>query len=103
MGTAPKAFIAHGLNTTIVEIDPIVHHFATKYFELPSNHTKVISNAVTWAAQQAKERPETYDYIVHDVFTGGAEPTALFTYEFLQDLNTLLKEDGAIAIVCTLS
>ena len=76
-----------------------MHDFATKYFELPTNHTKVIANAVTWAAEQAKAKPESYDYIVHDVFTGGAEPTALFTYEFLQDLNTLLKEDGSIAIV----
>jgi spermidine synthase len=85
---------------TIVEIDPMVHELATKYFELPSNHTKVIADAVTWASAQAKERPESYDYIVQDVFTGGAEPTALFTYEFIQDLNLLLKEDGAIAIVC---
>lgn len=87
------------MNTTIVEIDPVVHEFATKYFELPEDHTKVIGDAVSWANKQAIERPESYDYIVHDVFTGGAEPTSLFTYEFLQDLSLLLKEDGAIAIV----
>ena len=44
-------------------------------------------------------RPESYDYIVHDVFTGGAEPIPLFTLEFLRGLDALLKEDGAIAIV----
>lgn len=40
-----------------------------------------------------------YDYIVHDVFTGGAEPIELFTVEFLEGLKSLLKDDGAIAIV----
>ncbi|KAJ4331385.1 hypothetical protein N0V85_009957, partial [Neurospora sp. IMI 360204] len=39
-----------------------------------------------------------FDYIIHDVFTGGAEPVALFTYEFLQNLNSLLKPDGVVAI-----
>ncbi|KAF2663283.1 spermine/spermidine synthase [Microthyrium microscopicum] len=98
IGTAPTAFITHGINTTIVEIDPVVHDYATKYFSLPTNHTKVIADATTWVDSQAKAAPESYDYIIHDVFTGGAEPIALFTYEFLQGLNTLLKEDGAIAI-----
>ncbi|KOS22691.1 hypothetical protein ESCO_003816 [Escovopsis weberi] len=40
----------------------------------------------------------TFDYIVHDVFTGGAEPVDLFTLEFLQNLHNLLSDDGAIAI-----
>jgi spermidine synthase len=70
-----------------------------KWFELPTNHTAVISDAVPWVADMAKARPETYDYIVHDVFTGGVEPTALFTLEFLEGLYKLLKEDGSIAIV----
>ena len=42
--------------------------------------------------------PKSYDYIVHDVFTGGAEPTALFTLEFLQGLEKLLNDDGVVAI-----
>ena len=77
----------------------MVHHFATKYFGLPSNHTKVIADAVAWTDKAAKAQPGSYDYIVHDVFTGGAEPTSLFTYEFIQNLSLLLKEDGAIALV----
>jgi spermidine synthase len=77
----------------------VVHYFATKYFDLPTTHTKVISDAVSWVETQSKEQPESYDYIVHDVFTGGAEPIPLFTLEFLKGLDALLKEDGAIAIV----
>ncbi|KAK8069796.1 spermine spermidine synthase [Apiospora phragmitis] len=98
IGTSPSAMIAHGIDTTIVEIDPVVYEYAVKYFGLPANHTAVIEDAVSYTARAALEEPEHYDYILHDVFTGGAEPIPLFTLEFLQSLNTLLKPDGVIAI-----
>lgn len=126
IGTAPKALLAHGINTTVVELDPVVHDFATLYFDLPSNHTAVLQDAVMWVDESARrngnvvklepstisrdeaapvglhenvaQRSMKYDYIIHDVFTGGAEPLALFTKEFLRDLRSLAKSDGAIAI-----
>lgn len=92
--------VAHGIDTTVVEIDPVVHEFASKYFSLPSNHTAVIEDAVSYTDRLAGSADEKrFDYIVHDVFTGGAEPIALFTLEFLENLNTLLKPNGVIAIV----
>jgi spermidine synthase len=90
--------MTHGIETTIVEIDPVVHEYATKYFGLPTNHKAVIEDAVSYAAELAQTE-EKYDYIVNDVFTGGAEPVDLFTLEFLSDLNTILKPGGVIAIV----
>lgn len=98
IGTTPKAFLAHGINTTIVEVDPVVHEYATKYFGLPSNHTAIIQDAVSWANQTAAPKASKYDYIVHDVFTGGAEPLALFTNTFLTNLRSLLKPNGVIAL-----
>ncbi|KAF1816687.1 spermine/spermidine synthase [Eremomyces bilateralis CBS 781.70] len=98
IGTSPSAFIKLGINTTIVEIDPVVHYFATKYFGLPSNHTAAIENAIPFVRNTALDHPSSYDYIIHDVFTGGAEPAALFTLEFLEGLRSLLRENGAIAI-----
>ena len=99
MGTTPAALIKHGIETTIVEIDPVVHKFANQYFNLPSNHIAAIEDATAFV----KRSPNTakYDYIVHDVFTGGAEPVELFTLEFLRGLDSLLKPDGVIAIVKT--
>jgi spermidine synthase len=91
--------VAHGVDTTVIEIDPVVHEFATKYFQLPSNHTLVIEDAVSYAAKLANETEKRFDYIVHDVFTGGAEPVDLFTLEFLQSLGRVLKPNGVIAIV----
>ncbi|KAK4158411.1 polyamine aminopropyltransferase [Chaetomidium leptoderma] len=99
IGTTPAALIAHGIDTTVVELDPVVHKFASKYFQLPSDHTAVIEDAVTYTSRLAADDSKPrFDYIIHDVFTGGAEPIALFTLEFLQNLNTLLTPNGVVAI-----
>lgn len=78
-----------------------MHQYASKYFRLPANHTAVIKDAVAFVdeAREFEAERSKYDYIIHDVFTGGAEPAALFTQEFLEGLSLLLKADGVIAIV----
>lgn len=93
--------IAHGVDTKIIEIDPTVHHYASLFFDLPANHTGVIKDAVAFVdeARQVDTEVSKYDYIIHDVFTGGAEPAELFTQEFLTGLSQLLKPDGVIAVV----
>lgn len=98
IGTAPNALIAHGINTTIVELDPVVHYFATKYFNLSSNHIAAIDDAVFYVDEKARSHPGSYDYIIHDVFTGGAEPVTLFTLEFFKGLKSLLTANGIVAI-----
>ncbi|KAL8828358.1 MAG: hypothetical protein Q9170_006637, partial [Blastenia crenularia] len=96
IGTTPSAFVAHGINTTIVEIDPVVHTFAVLYFNLPTNHTSIIEDAVAYVDRSRGK--SQYNYIIHDVFTGGAEPINLFTMEFLEGLKDMLKQEGVIAI-----
>ncbi|TWU73036.1 hypothetical protein ED733_001734 [Metarhizium rileyi] len=98
VGTTPSALVSHGINTTVVEMDPVVYEFATKYFDLKENNPPVLQDAVSYTAEVAKTAPSTYDYIVHDVFTGGAEPVDLFTLEFFQGLHALLKPEGTVAI-----
>ena len=103
IGTAPAALVAHGIRTTTIEIDPVVQEFAKKYFELPQNHTSVTGDAIEVVSdmRKAKGMRNTFDYIIHDVFTGGAEPINLFTREFILGLSDLLRPDGVIAIVRT--
>lgn len=98
VGTAPKALIERGINTTVVELDPIVHEYAISYFGLPANHTAAIEDAVPFVERTSAKTPGAFDMIIHDVFTGGAEPASLFTLEFLEGLKALLSEKGAIAI-----
>lgn len=97
VGTAPAALIAHGVDVTTVEIDPVVHDFAEKYFDLQRNHTSIIGDAVR-VVEDLQQVEQSYDFIIHDVFTGGAEPVELFTQEFLMDLKRLLAPSGVIAI-----
>lgn len=100
VGTAPSALLHHNINTTILELDPAVHAYAVQYFDLPTNHSYYIGDAVSvvHASAHNPSHHNMYHYIVHDVFTGGAEPVALFTSEFLHALSTLLTNEGAIAI-----
>ncbi|EEA23952.1 hypothetical protein TMatcc_007023 [Talaromyces marneffei ATCC 18224] len=97
IGTTPAALIQHGIETTIVEIDPVVYRFAVQHFHFPPNHTAVIDNAISFV-ETARHESKKYDYIIHDVFTGGVEPIELFTLEFIQGLEALLAEDGVVAI-----
>lgn len=99
MGITPSTLVAHGINTTVVEIDPAVYDYAAKYFDLKENNPPVLEDAVAYTARLAASAPASYDYIVHDVFTGGAEPVDLFTLEFLQGITKLLKPNGIVAIV----
>ena len=84
-----------------MEIDPVVHQYASQYFHLPQKHISVIRDAVSFVNElqgSAQDRGK-YNYIIHDVFTGGAEPIELFTKEFLEGLSYLLNPEGVIAIV----
>ncbi|PWW74111.1 S-adenosyl-L-methionine-dependent methyltransferase [Tuber magnatum] len=101
IGTAVSGLIAHGVETDVVELDPVVHRYATEFFQLGENHTAYIEDAITFVKRErsnkGKDRKK-YEYILHDVFTGGAVPASLFTLEFFVGLRDLLSEDGVIAI-----
>lgn len=77
----------------------MVLEYAVKYFGLSTKHNAVVADAVSYAAKVVNDTNQRYDYIIHDVFTGGAEPVDLFTDEFLRNLHGALKPNGVIAIV----
>ncbi|BGP32808.1 hypothetical protein JCM10296v2_004592 [Rhodotorula toruloides] len=100
-GLSARALARHGANLTLVEIDPAVHELAERYFGV--NEVKwgevVLKDAVEWVHAQAKEAsPPAFDYIIHDVFTGGAVPATLFTSTFLAQLKSLLHHSGVLAL-----
>lgn len=100
IGTAVNGLISHGVETDIVELDPVVYQYAQNYFGLKPNHTAYIEDAIGFVKRESeKEIKKQYEFILHDVFTGGAVPASLFTSEFFMKLRTLLTDDGVIAIV----
>jgi len=46
----------------------------------------------------SNERFVKYDYIIHDVFSGGSVPSHLFSMEFWSELKTSLLENGVLAV-----
>lgn len=101
IGTSADALIRHGVDVDIVELDPAVYRYAQEYFGLSKNHTAFIEDAVSFVKRESR-KPATekrrYDYVIHDVFTGGAVPASLFTLEVLDGLKEIMADDGVIAI-----
>lgn len=93
--------LSHGVETDVVELDPVVYDYAKKYFGLKPNHTAYIEDAISFVKRESnkEEDRKQYEFILHDVFTGGAVPASLFTAEFFTELQSLLTSDGVIAIV----
>ena len=87
------------MNVTTLELDAGVTALARAHFGFGHAERVIHGDAVATAADLA-DQGARFDMIVHDVFTGGAEPAALFTPAFLATLRTLLAPGGRIAIVC---
>lgn len=96
MGIASGSLIQHGLLVDVVEIDPAVVDYATEFFDWPAPHEKFIQDG----RQFIKSAPEgKYDYVIHDVFTGGGVPPSLFSLEALHDIQRIMRPDGVLALV----
>ena len=105
-GIATTALKNHGLETTIVEIDPAVYDAARTYFGVPDpGEGRVFlqdARGFTWHRKKKLESGENlpkFDVVIHDVFSGGGVPGHLFTLEFWNDLKDIMKEDGVVVVV----
>lgn len=83
-----------GITTDSIEIDPEVARVAKKYFNFKSTGDLIIGDA----RYQVTKLDKYYDMIIHDCFTGGTEPIHLLSLEMIQQLKSLLKENGILAL-----
>ncbi|ORX73741.1 hypothetical protein DL89DRAFT_263760 [Linderina pennispora] len=83
IGVSARSLHEQNVRVDVVEIDPEVYKAAVDYFMLPKNLNGVyLQDGRTFI----DESPDhTYDYIVHDVFTGGS-------------LERILKPNGTLAM-----
>ena len=110
-GISGSAFSRHGLNTTVVEIDPAVYTAARDWFgfgladETVPRGGVFLEDARGWVQQRAAEQSneidesEKFDIVVHDCFSGGGVPEQLFSTEFWKMLKKIVKKDGVVAVV----
>ncbi|KAF9930804.1 hypothetical protein FBU30_011253 [Linnemannia zychae] len=95
VGIASGSLIQHGLLVDVVEIDPAVVDYATEFFDWPAPNEKFIQDG----RQFIKNAPAgKYDYVIHDVFTGGGVPPSLFSLEALHDIQRIMRPDGVLAL-----
>lgn len=83
-----------GVRTDAIEIDPAVAHAAHEYFSFEPTGDVIVGDA----RYQIKQLDKRYDFIIHDCFTGGAEPIHLLSLEMFRELKAKLKPGGVLAL-----
>ncbi|EKM59323.1 uncharacterized protein PHACADRAFT_249744 [Phanerochaete carnosa HHB-10118-sp] len=109
-GIAASSFIKRGVSTTIVEVDQAVYDAATEYFglEVAEPDKVYISDGrgfviqrtenTTSADDGSKAEYDPFDFVIHDLFSGGGVPSHLFTLRFWQDLTKIIKPDAVVTV-----
>ena len=93
-GALPTALAKLGIRADVVEIDPAVARFAERYFGFVPTGATHTEDARTFL----RHATGTYDFIVHDTFTGGAAPEHLLSLEVVRQLRRLLRPGGVLAL-----
>ncbi len=84
----------YGIVTDTLEIDPAVADAAVDYFGFKPTGQAIVGDA----RYEIRHLQGPYDLIIHDCFTGGAEPAHLLTVETLTQLRGMLSEHGILAL-----
>ncbi|CAG8433709.1 11273_t:CDS:2 [Ambispora gerdemannii] len=95
IGVSASSLQENNVLVDIVEIDPVVYAFAVNYFRLAPLNKPHIQDGRKFINEASANK---YDYVLHDVFTGGSVPAALFSIEALIQIQRILKEDGVLAL-----
>ncbi|KAF9979345.1 hypothetical protein BGZ73_000039 [Actinomortierella ambigua] len=88
-------YVPEGVLVDVVEIDPVVANYARLYFGWPKPHQLFIQDGRQFIEQAPTAK---YDYVIHDVFTGGGVPPSLFSVEALLEIRRIMKPDGVLAL-----
>jgi hypothetical protein len=94
IGVSAKSLIEDGYQVDIAELDPVIVEFAKQHFALPTPNNVFPVDARKYIDSTTKK----YDFIVHDVFSGGLVPVTLFSIEAWQSIRQIMTREGALAI-----
>jgi len=96
IGVTVGTMVKNNVSVDIVELDPAVVKFAQDHFALPPVNDIHVGDGRRFVQKIAKN--ETYDYVLHDVFTGGLVPGSLFSLEMFKSVRRILKPEGILAV-----
>lgn len=101
IGVVANALHALGSHVDAVEIDPAVAFYAREYFHFrPENlHVEDAQKFLESARSFVYEGDMApYDYVVHDVFTGGTVPLNLFSVDTFSAVQDVMAQDGVLVV-----
>ena len=93
-GQVARDLKSKGIVTDTIEIDPAVADAARQHFHFQPTGRFIVGDA----RYEIKNLATRYDFIIHDCFTGGSEPTHLLSQEMLASLRSLLTDRGILAL-----
>ena len=98
-GSIPMTFadLFPNAKIDVVEIDEAVVRVAEEYFNYSDtdNMTVYVDDGRPFI-KRAGIRGQKYDYIVLDAFSGDYIPEHMLTLEFLEEVKTIMREDGVL-------
>lgn len=101
MGVVSQALHTLGSDVDVVEIDAAVAALAKRHFAFngPRVHIMDAKHYLSNAQQRVRNRSlPPYEYVVHDVFTGGAVPLSMFSVETFNAIRNVMTPDGVLAL-----
>jgi spermidine synthase len=99
VGITASALTRQGVLVDVIELDPLVYRYASDWFNLRLNrtHSQVyLEDALLVLPRLA---PSQYDFIIHDVFTGGLLESSLFSQEFLISIKRVMLPSAVLGMV----
>ena len=98
-GTLPMTYnsLLPDANITAIEIDESVSKVAKEYFGFKtSEKIKLVEKDARVFVKRAVRKEQKFDLIVLDAFNGDYIPEHLMTKEFLEEVKSLLTDDGVL-------
>jgi spermidine synthase len=93
-GIVPSWYAAQGIQTEVVDIDPMVAGLAQQYFGFDRSIAVHVEDA-RYFLNRSRQR---YDYVVLDVFNGDTTPGHVLSLEAMQLLKARMTPNGVLAI-----
>uniref|UniRef100_A0A061SIP4 Spermine spermidine synthase n=1 Tax=Tetraselmis sp. GSL018 TaxID=582737 RepID=A0A061SIP4_9CHLO len=98
-GLAAKGLQDAGVAVDVMELHGEVVQAAEKFFGWRPNGRVWVRDAVASLAMLLRSEPSAeYDYILHDICSGGVMDGSLLTAPFFSKLSKLLAPDGVVAV-----
>ncbi|OLY83233.1 putative polyamine aminopropyl transferase [Smittium mucronatum] len=94
-GISAKSHYSQGINVVAVEYDYFVAQAAKQYFDVPEDMDIQIQDGRKFVQDSISS---SFDFIVHDIFSGGSLNSYMLSTQFINQTHRVLKPGGMLAL-----